>query len=146
MGYYKTQKDWKKYAAAFDQNLKKFPPKPLKAGQRNLPESWEVNTAAWDIFLTSDEKWLLEKALSWSEQSLKFDEEPSVQYYDTKANLQYKLGRVKEAIATEEFAIAQDRAFVSKYYKRDKGFFEDAYRATIEKMKKGEPTWGPGVK
>ncbi|POY37915.1 hypothetical protein C3K47_05150 [Solitalea longa] len=145
IGFYKTQKDWKKYAAVFDQNLKKFPPKPNKAGQRNLPESFEVNAAAWEIFLKSNEKWLLEKALSWSEQSLKFDEEPNVQYYDTKSNLLYKLGRVEEAIATEEFAIAQDRAFVEKYYKLKKGFFEDPYKATIEKMKKGEPTWGEGV-
>jgi hypothetical protein len=59
---------------------------------------------------------------------------------DTKANLLYKLGRIDEAIAAEQSAIAHGIASAKKAG-RAKGDFFDEYSATVKKMRKGEPTW-----
>lgn len=138
VNYYNTQKDWKKYTAYYDEKLKKFPPRP------NTGESFGVNNAAWQIFLSSDDKQMLNKAVNWIDIALKVEADPNEQYFDTKANLLYKLGRTKEGIATEQEAIEHDRAAAKKANK-EKGVMEDMFQATIEKMTKGQPTWGPGV-
>lgn len=49
---------------------------------------------------------------------------------DTYANLLHKLGRTKEAIEWQEKALAK----VDADSKAE-------YQATLDKMKKGEPTW-----
>jgi tetratricopeptide (TPR) repeat protein len=69
-----------------------------------------LNDRAWPIFLYSNSRKELLKALSWSEISIRLDST----YYnapanmDTRANLLYKLGRKEEAIALEVKAILLD--------------------------------------
>jgi tetratricopeptide (TPR) repeat protein len=89
-----------------------------------------LNNCAWTIFLHSDDKLELDKALAWSEHSLLLD---SVSYLapnnmDTKANLLYKLGGYKEAFIWEEKAINLDPG-------------NSEFKKTLMKMKNKESTW-----
>ena len=106
-----------------------------------MGDAWGLNSAAWDVFLHCSDRKIISKALAWSELSIKLEEpDPNVQYLDTKANLLYRLGRVQEAIDWEKKAIEVGIANAKKRG-REKGDFFDEYTATVDKMKKGEPTW-----
>lgn len=152
---YKRAGDWHHYGELVDATMVKYPP---KYGEHVFAEAvgvgiggdvWSLNSIAWDVFRKCDDKGVLKQALSWSELSIELDKlsvqqgkepAPNMQYWDTKANLLYKLGRVDEAITSEQAAIAQGIAN-AKQAGRAKGDFFDDYSATVEKMKKGEPTW-----
>jgi len=90
-----------------------------------------LNGIAWDFFENVTNKKDLEKALVWSKRSLEINPENHAGM-DTYANLLYKLGRTKEAIAAEKEALdlaqAQDADF-------------KVYEETIAKMKSGKKTW-----
>ncbi len=117
-----------------------------------MPEG--LNAVAWDLFLSSDNKTVLETALEWINLSIKLDrldperqksevdnlDNINVQLLDTKANLLYKLGKVNEAIELEQKALELDIARAQKIG-RQKGDFFDIYTSTISKMIKGQPTW-----
>jgi len=140
--FYRRIKDWHTWANLQDEKIKQNPPKPPKEGDYFLTsDTWNLNNIAWDAFLRCNDKIVLKKALQWSELSIKLEHpNPNIQYLDTKANLLYKLGRVKEAIAQEKKAIEIDKAEAKKAG-QDKGGFTDEYSETVEKMKKGLPTW-----
>jgi len=87
-----------------------------------------LNNWAWTLFERSTDKNELDMALIWSESCLKKSPTPIAYYYDTYANLLYKIGRSQEAISWEEKAIALAPG--------DKGLSD-----TYGKMKKGVPTW-----
>lgn len=87
-----------------------------------------LNSFAWSIFENCDDPACVEAALSWSKKSIENNEDPAL--LDTYANLLHKAGKTKEAIEWQEKAIA----------KADADSKVD-YQATLEKMKKGEPTW-----
>ena len=57
-------------------------------------------------------------------------------YVDTYANLLYKVGRTAEAMKWEEFAIEK----ANERGEQGKDFLE-VYKDTLDKMRKGEPTW-----
>jgi tetratricopeptide (TPR) repeat protein len=152
---YQHAGDWQHFAELIEATMKKFPP---QYGEHAFAEavgvgvggdSWALNSRAWDVFRKCDDKAVLTKALGWIELSIGIarpithpETEPyPVQSLDTKANLLYKLGRVEEAIATEQAAIAQDIANAKKAGTTKGGFLFDEYSATVEKMRKGEPTW-----
>lgn len=138
--FYKRIGDWREFARLRDQNIREHPPsagKDLFAADG----TWMLNVDAWDVFLHCNEKTILAKALKWVDLAIKLDElAPNVQVLDTRANLLYKLGRVKEAIVQERKAIELDNEMAKKNGRRKGGFVDD-YNATIAKMKKGEPTW-----
>jgi thioredoxin-related protein len=110
--------------------------------------SWDLNVLAWEMFTDYSDKYALNKGLQWADSALKMEEEdakkkgvvPNSQIYDTKANLLYRLGRVKEAIEWEEKALELDLQDAKKAG-REKGWFSDSYIEIIEKMRKGKPTW-----
>jgi len=91
-----------------------------------------LNEVAWNYFLKKTDHESLKKALAWSKRSLEFTGNSVGAFLDTYANLLHKLGRTGEAIPWEELAI-------------EKGPDDDedisSYKVTLEKMKKGEPTW-----
>ncbi|WP_286650397.1 thioredoxin family protein [Sphingobacterium hotanense] len=87
-----------------------------------------LNSFAWSIFENCDDPACVEAALSWSKKSIENNEDPAL--LDTYANLLHKSGKTKEAIEWQEKAIA----------KADADSKAD-YQLTLEKMKKGEPTW-----
>jgi thioredoxin-related protein len=64
--------------------------------------SWTLNDYAWAIFLYSDNRDELNKALSWSCRAVMMS--PSANWMDTYANILFKLGRTNEAIAWERIA------------------------------------------
>src|SRR5258706_3593302 len=102
---------------------------------------FKLNLPAWDVFLNCNDKQVLRIALAWSDLSIKIDtHDPNIQYLDTRANILYKLGRVREAIAQEENAIKMSYD-IAKKQGREKGPFIDNYTRTVAKMKNGEPTY-----
>jgi len=88
-----------------------------------------LNDYAWTIFEKCDDMACVEKALSWSKQSVAANDKDHA-FIDTYANLLYKAGKKKEAIEWETKA-------------KDIATGDDAkgYQATIDKMVKGEKTW-----
>jgi len=89
---------------------------------------FELNNYAWAVFENVNDSALLKCALGWSEKTLQ--EDGSITFMDTYANLLYKLGKKREAISFEENA-------VKKASDKEKPEFQ----ANLDKMKKGEKTW-----
>jgi thiol-disulfide isomerase/thioredoxin len=89
-----------------------------------------LNNIAWQVFRKTSDKNLLQDALRLSKRSVELSPNKSL-FLDTYANLLYKLGRKKEAIAKEGDALR---------YARDV-FRSKTYEETIRKMKAGEKTW-----
>jgi thioredoxin-related protein len=129
--FYQAAKDFINYAFYVEKKMKKYPPKPngtLFGGP--FGDSYGLNYVAWQIFENITNKKLLEKALSWIDLGIQLvGSSVPPGYIDTKANLLYKLGRVKEAIELEEKAVILSA-------KKSKEFKE-----VVEKMKQGLPTW-----
>lgn len=87
-----------------------------------------LNSFAWAIFENCDDAACVKAALAWSKKSIEDNEDPAL--LDTYANLLHKSGNTKEAIVWQEKALAKvDAASKAEY------------QATLDKMKKGEPTW-----
>lgn len=118
--YYRFKKNWPKFKDAVTAYLSADPTKVNEA---------QLNDFAWSIFENCDDKACIEAALAWSKKSLEKEQNPM--FLDTYANLLYKSGKKKEAIETQEKALA----LVDDDSKAD-------YQATLDKMKKGLPTWG----
>jgi thioredoxin-related protein len=106
---------------------------------------WGINVPAWDIFLHCSNRKALEQALAWSEYSIQFELPKSyflMQYLDTRANLLYKLGRVKEAIEQEEKAVALSIELgMPTAAGPIKTANYDGYLVNLDKMKRNIPTW-----
>lgn len=136
ISFYRHIEDWKKY----------IPLKNDRMQQENFVDVYELNEDAWTIFSHCNDTSILLKALAWSDQSLQSalatpgNENVTMQAYDTNANLLYKLGRIEEAIAMEQKAIALGIDFAKKKGEK-KGYFFDEFNETLAKMKKGIPTW-----
>jgi thioredoxin-related protein len=107
--------------------LEKYPPVDF------TKENDMINEMCWRTFLYVNDWKLLKKALGWMDKVIKHKpDEPDK--LDTYANLLYKLGNTKEAIEWEE------RAVNSQTIRYGQGK-ENEFKPTVEKMKKGEPTY-----
>lgn len=95
----------------------------------NAISTFDLNNDAWCIFQNLAERDMLETALSWSKNVI--DIEPTANYYDTYANILYKLGRTKDAIDVEKMALELTPG---------NGSIEDVKR-NLKLMIDGEPTW-----
>lgn len=147
ISFYKRIKDWAQWAKYMDQKIKAYPwakymvrkikPYPLQSGDG----FWKLNLPAWEAFLHCNDKDVLAKALEWSDLSIKVDS-PNInhQCLDTRANLLYKLGRVKEAIVQEEKAIKASNDIAKKEGTKNGPLIDDYIKA-LTQMKKGEPTY-----
>lgn len=130
--YYKAKKDWKNYTQSLIEKVGKNYTSVFKGVSLILG----LNNDAWDIFLYSNNAKDLNKALNWSDYTVKMlssDTSPNGitilgWSLDTKANLLYKLGRIDEAIKTQEKALAILP-------------LDSVTKDHLEKMKKGEKTW-----
>jgi hypothetical protein len=85
-----------------------------------------LNNNAWSIFQYSNNPDELKKALEWSAHALLLN--PSSTYFDTYANILYKLNRIDEALIWQEIAVKQQPNDAS-------------FQESLDKMKKGIPTW-----
>ena len=135
--FYKSQKDWPHYARFLVQKVEM----EKKIGAPELENAALLNSDAWNIFLYSNRKSDLKKALNWSKRSLQLVNRVSYNvapYMDTQANILYKLRRVQEAIKLEEEVVRRITIDAEKY-----AFIKssiEGYRKTLQKMKNGEPT------
>jgi thioredoxin-related protein len=145
ISFYRKAGEWKLWADSINIGIKQYPPKELSTnfGEKTdlatvAHDDWTLNSIAWDAFQHCDNKKALRSALKWSDLSIKINTDiihgdPGMieQFLDTKANLLYKLGKVKEAIKTEQSDcdLVTDPAGKKEFL------------ATIEKMHSGKKTW-----
>lgn len=120
--WYAEKKDWIRYCNNVVKKVERYGPYGL------FSIDVQYNEIAWDLFLHSNDQNELRKALAWSNKAIELMKQPNATYYDTYANLLYKLGRKEEALKYEEKAVSMNP--------KDKGI-EEAYL----KMKNGTPTW-----
>jgi thioredoxin-related protein len=90
---------------------------------------WGVNSYAWEAFLFSTDKKIINEYIKWMERAVTNspDYVPSL---DTYANLLYKAGRIQEGIQWESKAMR----LVDEKHKK-------LYKDVIAKMQKGVPTY-----
>jgi hypothetical protein len=112
--------DWSTFAHALAARYERFPLDTANPGGVN-------NMIYRIIFLHSDDRVVLAKAIHWMEMVVRLQPR-DVNDLDTYANLLYKVGRTPEAITWEEkaAALAGDDAEI---------------QAALAKMRRGEPTW-----
>lgn len=117
--YYFGQKNWPAFKDAVEEQI-------TLNGAKVSPSL--LNSFAWSVFENCDDAACIQAALKWSQKSLEAGEQPA--FLDTYANLLYKAGDKANAVKWQEKAVAQ--ALDTE---------KEAYVATLDKMKKGEPTW-----
>ncbi|GAA3928784.1 DUF255 domain-containing protein [Chitinophaga oryziterrae] len=131
MVFYRHLNNWDLYSYYRTEKIKLYPPAP------NLMAAFtELNLPAWEVFEQTSDKKALTRALEWVDQAI--IAEHFSQFLDTKGNLLYKLGRVSEAIRTQELAVKADEQDAAK---RGKKYIYADISLNLQKMKKGEPTW-----
>lgn len=92
-----------------------------------LQNDMDLNNDAWWVFTHSEDKKDLQHALQWSKKAITKAPQ-SGNWLDTYANLLYKLGRNKEAIATQEKALSLEPE-------------NEEIKTNLAKMKRLEKTW-----
>ena len=125
--FYKFRKDWGNYTDAIVQQVDK---RGLDNVSKNYSGATYLNDMAWPVFLYSNNKAELQKALVWSRLSIKYDSTSinAPNNMDTNANLLYKLGKKKEAIALEEKAALRAPR-------------DSAIQQNLTKMRNNQATW-----
>jgi thioredoxin-related protein len=132
--FYQIAGDWKTHVKYVEMKMEKYPPqKGGKLFGPQLGDASAVNMYAWNVFQNCNDQGALKAALKWSEMSIKLETRPGAitNFMDTKANLLYKLGRVKEAIEFEEKVIERNTS----------GEGKKLFEGNLNKMKEGVPTW-----
>lgn len=131
--------NWQKWAHYKKIRIKESPPDYKSASAISL----ELNDGgAWDVFAHCNEKPILKIALDWINLAIKLEEKrqpraSNESFLDTKANVLYKLGNVKEAIHVEQQAIIAALKSGTEYGNRK----AKGYEQVVEQMKAGEPTY-----
>lgn len=132
--FYRKTSNWGKFAEAKNQFILNNPPQKGIYGMGS--DISNLNDDAWIVFLDCTDPKILSDALNWINLAIKISNQDDPIYYayfDTKANLQYKLGNIEEAIATEQQAI--------NFYKQKNDQPWDFFEKVIAQMKAGKPTW-----
>ncbi|MBS1663763.1 MAG: DUF255 domain-containing protein [Bacteroidetes bacterium] len=130
--YYNYTRNWTEFAKAVDRDLATNPPDTAK----HLDVYMRLNDRAWTVFQNCNDSSVLRTALGWSEWSNRL--QPNSQQLDTQGNLLYKLGRVQEAIISQEQAVQREKDELGS---RGIEYKEGELAHNLQKMKKGEPTW-----
>jgi thioredoxin-related protein len=131
ISFYRRIEDWDIYTELKSEQISKNPPKA-----EGMNVFYQLNIPAWDVFLHSYNKIALQRALEWSELSIKL--ESNLQYLDTRSNLLYKSGKLKEAIISQEQAFEADRAAARL---KGRKYIFSYIGENLKKMKNDEPTW-----
>ena len=118
--YYMAKADWPRFEKAVLEHMN---------GYGRYIHREQLNIFAWTVFENCAGSAALTAALQWTRRTLD-TKEKNARFLHTYANLLYKTGNIKEAIATAEKALA----CVEKDEKEE-------YFNNIHKMKKGEKTW-----
>ncbi|MES2329909.1 MAG: thioredoxin fold domain-containing protein [Bacteroidota bacterium] len=107
MSYYKQRQQWENYDKAVINYLGHY---------KETIRLSQLNSYAWDMFTHSTGRRELETALQWSRETLDDKDKDMHAYYDTYANLLYKLKRKDEAVKAEEKAVELAPANYKKGY------------------------------
>lgn len=118
--YYSEQKDWKKFGRYY----KKYFERAVRYDRSFI----HINNLSWPVFEHINDHRILTAAVRTMKYDIEKFDGNDPQAIDTYANLLYKLGRRQEALTWEEKAV--------ELSKNEKSLVE-----TLEKMKRGEPTW-----
>jgi thioredoxin-related protein len=122
--WYERHRNFKAFAKYSFIKFRKYP--------RDLSKWYparEVNHVSWAVFLYIKEKALVDKAAQWMKIMIKQYPRPISIFFDTYANLIYRLGKKEEAIVWEEKAINASA-----------GTTAEGFKNVIEQMKRGERT------
>jgi len=130
--WFAYKKDWPAYSKCVIRRVETYGPYvnlfPYTYSHGNM----YVNSSAWEVFTYSMDTNDLKKALEWSRRTLIDTASSEVHLqaacFDTYANLLYKLGRKEEALGYEQKALTLSPK-------------KTTYQETLDKIKKGEPTW-----
>jgi thioredoxin-related protein len=126
---YKKQKRWDDYIRYFIRKHEKTSLVSIDKGEIDSATAADfLNDFSWEIFKYGKDRKQLKKGISWVNRAMSLRPMPMPRMMDTKANILYKMGRKKDAIALEQ----QSYGLASK----DKDI-----QQCYEKMKKGVPTW-----
>jgi len=124
--------DWPLWAKYKDEMIKTYPLKP----PYRLDVYIDINGhgGAWHAFLHCPDTAVLNKVLNWVDLAIKLDGgENLTSYLDTKANLLYKLGRIKKAMETQMKAV-EILAKVNPNASQE-------FYAIYKQMSQGKPTY-----
>jgi thioredoxin-related protein len=137
MYYQAIDKDMPRFAKLYTEKVKLYPP-----SSEGMAPFMELNAPAWSMFLSSNDKTVLENALIWVTKSIEMSKDEPLQQLDTKAAILYKLGKKEEAIATETEALEISKKLAIKEGKpEEQGPFYSDYFKAIELMKKDMPIY-----
>lgn len=89
------------------------------------------------VFMHSNDKVVLKKALKWMKDIIETDPAPDPAHYDTYANLLYKTGKQLDAILWQKKAIETDMLNAAKNNVDPNPVFKD----TLNKFENKQPTW-----
>lgn len=129
--WYSAHGDMESYRKYFFKKIEDYPP---IVSNMTDPLLQDINGVAWDVFLNSKDKKLINSAIRWMEKLIAVDTIGVEYWMDTYANLLYKMGRTKEAINWEEKAInASKKSALGPLFLKQ-------YEKTLEQMKRSVPT------
>lgn len=117
--YYLDKKDWKNYGKYY----KMYFDKVLLTQRNNL----HINNVTWPVFLNIDDKEVLNTAIKIMQYDIENIEPQEPDAIDTYANLLYKVGRKREALAWQFKAMSLST--------------DPTFKSTYDRMKKNEITW-----
>jgi thioredoxin-related protein len=149
LSFYKRINNWQEFARLFERKLSEFPPSANgKIYHPLFSDASGINFEAWDVFMRCNDTNVLKKAIAWADLSIelrRIEIKDSIllastlcQVFDTKANLLYKLGWVREAITWEEKSLENAKIGTKN---DQESFAVKLFISTLNKMKKGEPTY-----
>jgi thiol-disulfide isomerase/thioredoxin len=126
-----NKRNWPLYCKLVIEKTEKWGPyfKFLPYADKTFSYDYKLNAVAWELFQYGIDKYVLNKALAWSNNAIALTgQKPNAEYMDTHANILYKQGQKQDAISEEEraLAIAPDAKDIKE---------------NLRKMKNGEPTW-----
>jgi thioredoxin-related protein len=126
VAYYNSEKDWVNYQIYY----KKYFDLALEKGRSIL----HINNMSWPVFQHVTDSAALKTAIKAMDFSIKNFEPYNANAIDTYANLLYKAW-ILYGIGEKETALQWSNlaAKLSNY--------DEAFKLTMEKMKRGEPTW-----
>lgn len=142
LGYYQKIKDCANWAFYKDKKITKlYSSSKVPSGSLDHGLLMQLNDGgAWIAFLDCNDDKALTLALTWIDLGIKlYAANPNIAFLDTRANVLYKLGRVKEAILQEEQAIEIGVALIKEGVDVQSSISD--YTEVVKKMKKGEPTY-----
>jgi len=123
LSVWSNKNDWEEYGRAYVdyfQNIGNF-------------NGIHINNASWDVF----EHVTSRRVLLFAVEVMAQHKDDDFGAMDTYANLLYKLGRSKDAIALEKKLVDSSKEYALKYNVQP----DPTFAMTLERMKEGRSTW-----